>query len=240
MALSGEGGVSTYLLHQGDLMPGPTKIGPKSQTASSADNDRLNNWLRRQSILTGLRRRVCATGDLDQLFEETVRLCAEGVGTNCCKLLQFLPESNCLLVRAGVGWKPGVVGQTSLAADIDSPSGCAFRAGGPVIFNRLDQMRRFRIPSLLIEHGIRRTINVPIALSQGHSWGVLSADSCEEGRFDEADLEFMQGVAQAIGVVIERDRVQRCQPEVSRLLRGRKNDDRVVAAAARWHKLPSD
>ena len=48
------------------------------------------------------------------------------------KVLRYRPEKGDLLVEAGVGWKPGVVGNATLAVDYRSPAARAFQTGAPV------------------------------------------------------------------------------------------------------------
>ena len=95
-----------------------------------------------------------------ELLNETVRLTAEGMHAEFCKVLEYLPADNRLLVRAGVGWHEDIVGNTTVGADLESPSGFALRTGKPVISNHLENEQRFRTPELLVEHGIRRAMNV--------------------------------------------------------------------------------
>jgi len=64
------------------------------------------------------------------------------------------------LVRAGIGWDEGVVGAASVGADLASPAGFALHTGKPVISNHLENEQRFRTRELLLEHGIRRAMNV--------------------------------------------------------------------------------
>jgi len=59
-----------------------------------------------------------------------------------------------------VGWGPDVVGKATVGADMASPAGYALRTGKPVISNHLDIEESFRTPELLVEHGIRRAMNV--------------------------------------------------------------------------------
>ena len=44
-----------------------------------------------------------------QLLDHTVRLTAEGMQSEFCKVMDHIPTKRCFLVRAGVGW-----GRTSL------------------------------------------------------------------------------------------------------------------------------
>jgi two-component sensor histidine kinase len=124
-----------------------------------------------------------------------------------CKVLEYLPAQNRLLVRAGVGWHEGIVGVATVGADLESPSGFALRTGKPVISNHLENEQRFRTPELLIEHGIRRAMNV-ILQGDGSPFGVLEVDSRSEEEFSEHDISFLQGAANILGMAIERQRYE--------------------------------
>jgi GAF domain-containing protein len=144
----------------------------------------------------------------DTLVAETVRLTAEALRVKFCKVLRYIPEENRLLVQAGVGWDPGIVGEASLGADLASPAGFALRTGKPVISNHLENEERFRTPELLAQHGIKRAMNV-ILQGDGKPFGVLEVDSQSEDKFVEHDLAFLQGAANVLGMAIERERNER-------------------------------
>ncbi|HYK49762.1 MAG TPA: histidine kinase dimerization/phosphoacceptor domain -containing protein, partial [Terriglobales bacterium] len=133
---------------------------------------------------------------------------AEGLRAEYCKVMEFLPAENRLVVRAGVGWGEGVVGHATVGADLASPAGYALRTGKPVISNHLENEQRFRTPELLIEHGIRRAMNV-ILQGEGSPFGVLEVDSRSEGEFGEHDIAFLQGAANILGMAIEQQQYQR-------------------------------
>ena len=142
------------------------------------------------------------------LLNHTARLTAEGLGAEYCKVLEYIPAENRLLVRAGIGWDEGVVGSASVGADLASPAGYALRTGKPVISNHLENEQRFRTPELLVEHGIRRAMNV-ILQGDGSPFGVLEVDSRSEGEFGEHDVAFLQGAANILGMAIEQQQYQR-------------------------------
>jgi len=122
--------------------------------------------------------------------------------------MEYLPAEKRLLVRAGVGWDKGVVGHATIGADLASPAGYALRTGKPVISNHLENEQRFRTPELLVEHGIRRAMNV-ILQGDGSPFGVLEVDSRSEGEFSEHDIAFLQGAANILGMAIEQQQYQR-------------------------------
>jgi hypothetical protein len=49
-----------------------------------------------------------------------------GIGVSHAKLLEYLPKRDRLLLRSGVGWKEGYVGQYEVAPDPRTPIGHAF------------------------------------------------------------------------------------------------------------------
>ena len=142
------------------------------------------------------------------MLNETVRLAAEGLRVPFCKISRYLPEERLLLVEAGVGWEPGIVGVAKVGADLASPAGFALRTGKPVISNHLENEERFRTPEMLVHHGIKRAMNV-ILQGDGKPYGVLEVDSRSENEFSEHDLTFLQGVANILGMAIERERNER-------------------------------
>ncbi len=144
----------------------------------------------------------------DELLNETARLTAIGLDVEFCKVLEHIPSSNRLMVRAGVGWDEGVIGVATVGADLESPAGFALRTGKPVISNHLENEERFRTSDLLRQHGIRRAMNV-ILQGDGKPFGVLEVDSRSEAEFLEHDLAFLQGAANILGMAIERERHER-------------------------------
>jgi two-component sensor histidine kinase len=144
----------------------------------------------------------------NQLLDETVRLTAEGMQAEFCKILEHLPAEKSLLVRAGVGWEPGIIGVATIGDDLASPGGFALRTGQPVISNHLENEKRFRTPELLVRHGIRRAMNV-ILQGEGRPFGILEVDSQSEDEFNSHDIAFLQGAANLLGMAIERERNER-------------------------------
>ncbi len=168
----------------------------------------LEQRIRQQEIMSELGVLALQGASVDTLLAATVRLTAEGLRVQFCKVLRYIPQENRLLVQAGVGWDPGIVGVASIGADLESPAGFALRTGKPVISNHLENEERFRTPGLLVQHGIKRAMNV-ILQGDGKPFGVLEVDSQSEEDFVEHDLTFLQGVANVLGMAIERERNER-------------------------------
>jgi two-component sensor histidine kinase len=180
---------------------------PGGQPSNDLTERSLRQRIRQQQILAELGVLALQGANFTELLNHTARLTAEGLGAEFCKVLEYRPADKRLLVRAGVGWDDGVVGSATVGADLASPAGFALRTGKPVISNHLENEQRFRTPELLVEHGIRRAMNV-ILQGDGSPFGVLEADSRSEGEFGEHDLAFLQGAANILGMAIEQQRYQ--------------------------------
>ena len=189
-------------------MPAPP--GKESTSAPTVASDvtrkELPYRLRQQSLLGEFGRSALQTRDIAQILQRATELCAQGLETRFAKVLEYMPDDKRLLVRAGIGWAPGTIGQVALGVDLESPAGYAFQTGQVVISNHLQEETRFRTPKLLSDHGIRRAINVLIARGgEGHlPFGVLEVDSPDSGQFDVADADFLAGFAGLLGIAIER------------------------------------
>jgi two-component sensor histidine kinase len=197
-SMAGELGIMT---DEPEIEPAPADKADRTEHA-------LKLRIRQQEILAQLGVLALQGTPFPELIEQTVGLTAEGMRAEFCKVLEYLPAENRFLVRAGVGWHPGVVGSAKIGADLASPAGFALRTGKPVISNSLDVESRFETPALLLEHGVRRAINV-ILQGDRDPYGVLEIDSRSPGEFAEHDLAFLQGAANILGMAIERQRFER-------------------------------
>ena len=182
----------------------PPPVPPPTEPAAMA----LRQRIRQQEILSELGVAALGRIPLQELLDSAVRMAAEGLEAELCKVLEYIPAENRLLLRAGIGWDPGLVGVASVGADLASPSGYALRTGKPVISNHLENEERFRTSELLRDHGVRRAINV-ILQGDGAPFGVLEVDSRSEGEFSDQDISFLQGAANILGMAIERQRYER-------------------------------
>jgi two-component sensor histidine kinase len=180
------------------------KPAPAIAPEQGADaTEELAYRLRQQQLTAEFGLFALQTHDVQALLQEATRVCAAGMHSSLCKVMQFQPTEGDFLLRAGVGWKPGYVGIARAGADLDSPAGYAFQTGTPVISNHLRKETRFRTPGILAHHGVKRAVNVLLRRGE-EKFGVLEVDSPVEGRFTQADIAFMQGFANLLGVAIER------------------------------------
>jgi signal transduction histidine kinase/CheY-like chemotaxis protein len=185
-----------------------------------ASRDELEARLRQQALLAEFGRQALGGISFDTLLEEATRVTALGMKVRFCKVLEYLPEQNRLLVRAGVGWHEGVVGKVKIGADLASPAGYALHTGKPVISNHLQAEDRFTTPDVLVEHGVKRALNV-ILLGGGQPYGVLEVDSEAPGAFNDHDTDFLQAVANLLGLALERRQAEEALRQINETLEQR-------------------
>ena len=139
---------------------------------------------------------------LDPLMQEACIRARGGLAMSHAKLLEYLPHSDRLLLRAGVGWKPGVVGQYEVSTDLRTPLGYAFSLFDPVAVEDYRQQSKWQFPALLREHGCVASLNVPLRSDAGVV-GVLEVDHIEPKTFSADDVSFLTGLASVVGQSIQ-------------------------------------
>jgi signal transduction histidine kinase len=145
------------------------------------------------------------TDDLDALLQEACARVAETIEVKRTKVLEYRPETDDLLVRAGVGWNEGVVGQATLPTDMTSPPGRAFRTKQAVVIEDIQTAEGFTFSGLLRDHNITSLVNVPIS-TDGAVYGVLEVDSEKLRQFNTDDQNFLAGFANLIAAAVQRQK----------------------------------
>lgn len=191
-----------------ELVENAAARGQEQQSFAQAVNavgagTMLGYRLEQQAALSNFGMEALKSSSVADLLDQAAKTAALGMRASLSKILEYRKVENDLLIRAGIGWRDGVVGKATFGADMDSPAGYAFHTGSPVISNHLEGEEQFRTPLVMIEHGVKRAINVLITYGGGR-WGILEVDSSSAGEFEAADLAFLQGLANFVGVALDR------------------------------------
>jgi PAS domain S-box-containing protein len=160
-----------------------------------------------QGALADLGRRALERGNLDQLLDYAVALIPRILGIEFCSVFELLPGSEALLLRAGAGWKKGLVTRETVSAKSDSQEGFTLLSGAPVIIEDLRTETRFRPSTLMRDHGVVSGMNV-IIHARGRPYGVLSAHTSERQKFSGVDVDFLQSAANVLAAAIESRRLE--------------------------------
>lgn len=137
------------------------------------------------------------------LLQRSVAQAARATGVRHTKIMRYRTEQGDLLMEAGVGWRPGLVGKARFGIDAASPPGRTLQTGQPVIVDDIRNHPEFRLQPVIAEHAIVSMLNVPIRFD-GTIWGTFEADSNQPGHFDDLDAEFLETMAQLVAGTLQR------------------------------------
>jgi two-component sensor histidine kinase len=174
-----------------------------------------------QEAVARLAEHALTEGDLQTFCDEAVATIAAILDLELVKILELVPGDAELLLRAGVGWKPGLVGTAHVSTGRDTQAGFTLMSGGPVIVENLASETRFSGAWLLGDHAAVSGVSTPIAGRDGRAYGVLTAHMTRRRKFSESDVSFIIAVASVIAGAIQRLQQDRRQELMIRELRHR-------------------
>lgn len=168
-------------------------------------DEKTRERVRQQEAIADIGRQAVGGAALSELLRMVTELVAEILGVEFCKVLELLPGKDALLLRAGVGWQEGLVGQVTVSAGTNSQAGYTLLCKEPVIVNDLRTEERFNGPPLLRDHGVVSGMSVIIGRSD-RPFGVLGAHTAKARVFSRDDIHFLQAAANVLSQVIEHNR----------------------------------
>lgn len=161
-----------------------------------------------QRVIADLGQLALETDNLDELMDEAARQVADVLDNEYCKVLDLDNESEKLLLRQGVGWQKGVVGEATISAvEADSQAAYTLANDHPIIVENLETETRFSGPSLLTNHDVRSGISTIIGPID-EPWGILGTHDTDRKTFSDEDVNFVQSVANVLAEAIERQQYQ--------------------------------
>ncbi len=182
------------------------------QDVSDRENARRERWktkvelqerVRQQRAVAELGQFALKAKSLDIILNRAVDLVATTLEVEYCKVLQMLPDSQTLLLKAGVGWQDGLVGTTTLDTAEDSQAGYTLRHLEPVIVKDLADETRFTGSPLLLDRQVISCMSV-IIQDDGQPFGVLGAYTAQHRTFSQNDANFLETIANIIAQTNER------------------------------------
>lgn len=168
------------------------------------DGDAL---LEQQRVLAEFGDLALTADVLDDILTKACGLVGRALETDLSKVMELGPDQTTFTVRAGVGWKPGIIGNVTVTAAENSPEGLTLKNGAVISTDRLSETR-FEYHDFMKDHGVTAFVNVLILSSKGRPpFGVLQVDSRKARQFLQSDIQFLRSYANLLGAAIERLRV---------------------------------
>jgi len=173
-------------------------------TARKREEEELRARARQQGLVAELGRRALTGIDLGQLMSEAVTVLASDLRVEYVNLLELLPDGTAVF-RSGIGWRAGLVGGATVELRPGTPAGRVVLDQAPVLIEDLLTDGRYPAPSMAREHGVVSSLTVPL-YGQARPLGVLGVHSAHPRLFPDADVHFVQAVANVVATAIERHR----------------------------------
>ncbi|MGI4813007.1 MAG: GAF domain-containing protein, partial [Janthinobacterium lividum] len=175
---------------------------------SDTDEVSSQTLLRQQIVLAKFGEFALRSNNLDKILNEACRLVGEALGTDLAKVMELQEDGLTLSVRAGVGWKPDVVGVVTLKTGSHTSEGHALATGEPVISPNIATETRFKYPAFLTDNGVKAVANVIIIGGKDRPpFGIIQIDSREPREFTENNLVFLKSYANLLAAAVDRLRV---------------------------------
>ena len=169
------------------------------------------------AAIAELGRLALAYTDLSVLMDETVKLVAKNLDVEYSKVLELLPDGSFLL-RAGIGWKDGLVGTAIVGGKIESQAGYTLLSHKPVIVEDFNTETRFHKPSLLQENGVVSGMSIIIG-KQDKPIGVLGAHTSKPRTFTRDDINFLESMANILAEAIYQKQFEEIKKELEKMRR---------------------
>jgi PAS domain S-box-containing protein len=171
-------------------------------TKRKQNESALEVYANHQALIGELSQMALAGSNLTTLFEWAVFFLSKSLGVEYTKVLELMPDGENLLLRAGVGWMPGLVGKALIETDVNSQAGYTLLSNEPVVTD-LRTETRFYQPQILCDHRVISGVSVLIHGKKG-AFGVLGAHTRLRRNFTQEDVYFLQAIANILGAAIER------------------------------------
>jgi two-component sensor histidine kinase len=174
----------------------------------------------RTAILAGFGVIALRHQPIDALLDHACDAVLSGVAVRHVKVLEYQPDADRMLVRAGRGWRDGIVGHATLSAAPDSPSGRAYQTGRSVQVADIRLQSSIKYSDLLREHGIVSLLNVPIR-AEDFRYGVLEVDGTSPQTWTDEDVFFLEGFTHLIAAALQRNMAEQNRNTLYRELQHR-------------------
>jgi DNA-binding NarL/FixJ family response regulator/signal transduction histidine kinase/PAS domain-containing protein len=196
-----------------DTVPPKVMVAHEDVTERRLAEEEARLRAGQQEAVAGLGRRALAEPDLQVLLDEGAGLVARTLGVEYCRVLELLPAGDELLLRAGVGWEEGLVGNATEKTGTGSQAGYTLLLDGPVILEDMAHEARFDRSPLLLHYGVISGMSAIVGGERG-PFGVIGAHTRDQRVFTEDDVNFLQAVANVLGEAIEWRRAEEGMREV--------------------------
>ena len=153
----------------------------------------------REAAMARLGRLALRASDRALLLDETVRVLTETLRVQHCSIIELPRDSTEMETVAAVGFDAAV------PADVQRLAGYVLGGDEPIIVWEWASEKRFSVPSLRDDHGIRASAAAAIRGRSG-AFGIISVHSTTVGAFSGEEGQWLQSIADLLASALDRER----------------------------------
>jgi signal transduction histidine kinase/CheY-like chemotaxis protein len=158
---------------------------------------------RQQAVVAQLGRQALLRQDIGDLIARGLAAVRETLDVPLVALFEAVPGSDMLLMRAGLGWREGVVGQLLLQDGANPPLGRALERGEALVTAAAPGEACLHGLPLFRDHGVESGVSVPLTGPDGPT-GILGGYARDGRAFSPDDVHFVQAVANILAAALDR------------------------------------
>ena len=154
----------------------------------------LHVRLRQQSAIAQLGQQALLGIPVSTLMDECLSLVCQTLEVEYCQVWELLPDGNTLKLRAGVGWRDGLVGHTQIDASANTQVGYTLQLRQPVVVEDLHSETLWQRAPWLHDHNIISGISAIIGAASSTGKGGGERERGRAGEREKAST-FLTGLS---------------------------------------------
>ncbi|NMT64815.1 sensor domain-containing protein [Marinobacter orientalis] len=165
----------------------------------------LHARAQQQRLAAALGQFALSATSLDEVYTEAASTIAQGLKVEFSNILLLDGPQNPLVLKAGIGWKPGWIGRQVADPVEQTQTYRVLASREPVIIHDFSEDSQFAPSELLTSHGVMSGVDILVGGFEKPA-GVLGAYTDTPRKFSTDDVGFLQGIANILSAVAERQR----------------------------------
>jgi two-component system sensor histidine kinase/response regulator len=163
----------------------------------------LRDCTRQQAVVAELGQLALAGEELAALMTKAVSTLSATLDVQLAAVMELLPDGNSCLLKAGIGWREGLAGRTTVNTGLESQCGFTLLSQTPVVVEDFRIETRFNCQPLQREYGVISGMSA-IVQGDGQPFGVLEIHTTRQRHFAQEDVDFLQAVANVLSAAVHR------------------------------------
>ena len=154
--------------------------------ADFPDAERLDRRVREQAVTARFSLDALQATTIQKVCDDAAHILYENLDADLSAVFECDAACASLLLRAGVGWKPGHIGVSRIEADERTPAGRALQMNQPIIISDVQKDRMLRLPKIKRDHGVFSSMAVVVP-GRPSPFGVVTVESKSPRTFSADD-----------------------------------------------------